>query len=386
MKTNHSVRQRLFSVLLLALLLTCSGAATPGDPLPGIEARSFDLTPLEISRSGRIYRFKVQEEPPKTGSIVLVKADQKPVMAFRVLQTDGSKQEMIAKRVRRYESEGSLQLNQSYRGAEKLAELVPAPPNGASPPPPDAAPPPTAEPVATPTPEPEATPTPEPEATPTPEPEATPAPEPEASPAPTPEETPKESPVDAYDEELDASIPPEPEEEQFRTPTPAIEEKESLIRYPRTLGVSVGSFRNMSNFQWPGNTANGFTAYFNTVVDQGVWFRGQGPEDSFSIEFGAGYYSFMNLTGLFDSYDVLPIRSEILYSVQLNSDFAVLGYLGAQYNWMISSTAGNTIGESALSGFQPTAGLGVLYQIGPQWYVRADLGIDRMALGLAVKW
>jgi hypothetical protein len=39
-----------------------------------------------------------------------------------------------------------------------------------------------------------------------------------------------------------------------------------------------------------------------------------------------------------------------------------------------------------LEGFQPNIGVGVFYNIGPQWYLRGDLGVDRIGIGLAIRW
>ena len=142
----------------------------------------------------------------------------------------------------------------------------------------------------------------------------------------------------------------------------------------------------MSNFQWPGVNSNGFSVYYNEIVDKGVWFRGQAPQDSLSLEGGIGFYSRMNLTGIFDNYDILPIRAEILYTLQFNPTFAFLTEVGGQFNWVISTDKATTEGVNQVSGFQPNLGIGFLYNIGPQWYVRGDLGLDRVGIGLAVKW
>jgi hypothetical protein len=206
--------------------------------------------------------------------------------------------------------------------------------------------------------------------------------------------------IESYDEELDSTTSPrnlkkktpvEGEEMEEETTTkggrgPAIEEHEVLIKYPHMAGITVGSYRNISNFQWPGVNSNGFTLYYNEIVDKGVWFQGYAPQDSLSIEGGLGYYSRMNLTGLNDSYDVLPIRAEVLYTLQLNPTFAVLANVGAQFNWVISSDNASSEGLGQISGFQPNLDVGFLYNIGPQWYLRGDLGLDRIGIGLAVKW
>lgn len=362
---------------------------TPGlrphaELLPDIDARSFDLTPLEISRSGHIYRFRVSSDPPKTGTIVLVESGQRPIMAFRVLRTNLIQHEMIAKRVRRYDVEGKLELNKSYIGAEKVAERVVTPLSNQEENPSKAENPAENEDQA-----------------PKYDPNAPAMLGDDGSGGPEPTVKNAKS-IESYDEELDSTTTPrnlkkksdleeEGDEESEegapkRNRGPAVEEHESLIKYPHAIGLTVGSFRNMSNFQIPGVTSNGFTVYYNEVIDKGVWFKGHAPQDTLSLEGGLGFYSRMNLTGAFDNYDVLPIRTEILYTLQFNPTFAFLGFIGGQFNWVLSSDKPTDEGLSKVSGFQANAGIGVLYNIGPQWYLRVDGGLDRIGLGLAVKW
>ncbi|MBU6152918.1 MAG: hypothetical protein KGP28_01325 [Bdellovibrionales bacterium] len=388
--------------------------------LPSIDARQLEITPKEISRSGRVYRFKLESDLPRTGNLLLVQIGDRPVMAFRVLKTDSGSKEIIAKRIRRYDQEGRLQLEKKYLAAEKVADLVSPPESESSPAeaPRIAREDPTTAPEA-PTTAPEApmaareAPTTAPEAT-------TAASEPEktnqvetpieqepADPnAPAllgisgPEDPNTETPVvsgslDRFDEELDASTSPRDvssgeqssgEETGATRGGPGIEEHESAIQFEHMAGLSVGRFMNMSGFSIPGTGHNGFTAYYNEIIDRDLWFKGHAPQDSLSLEFGLGYYSRVNLTGTFDNYDVIPIRSELLYTLQFTPKFALLAHVGAQFNWVISSDKANEIGLSILEGIQPNIGMGLLYNIGPQWYLRGDLGLDRIAIGLAVKW
>ena len=387
MKTKHRVRQSLFLAFLLSLLLTAPGQRPHAELLPEIDARSFEVTPVEISRSGRIYRFKVSGDPPKTGTIILIESGQRPVMAFRVLRTDLIQHEMIAKRVRRYDIEGALEKGKTYTGAEKVAERVITPLSNEEEAPSKA--------IAAPEGATE-------EQASKYDPNAPAMLGDDGTGGPVPKVKNAKS-IESFDEELDSTTTPrnlkkravpedgaeeEPESEEApkRNRGPAVEEYESLIRYPHTLGVTIGSFRNMSGFRIPGVTSNGFTAYYNEVIDRGVWFKGRAPQDSLSLEGGLGFYSRMNLTGVYDNYDVMPIRAEILYTLQFNPDFAFLTHIGGQFNWVMSSDKATEEGVSQVSGFQANLGIGLLYNIGPQWYLRIDGGLDRIGLGLAVKW
>jgi len=421
LKTKHFVRQSLFLTLIFYALIQGDRLPATAENLPQIDARQFELVPKEISRSGRVYRFRLEGTLPRTGNLILIQMGDRPVMAFRVLKTEASSKDVIAKRIRRYDQEGKLDLEKKYSAIEKVADLV-SPPDVVTPAPstearasslPLTAGAPKEEPIE---PIPGAPPagSPLPESTPagSPLPESTPASTP-ASPAPDPNapallgddgsgaqksETPTQTPsVEGFDEDLDATTSPRDLKNEFSKSDqeegasgsrsgPGIEERESLIKYQHMAGLSVGSFRNMSGFSIPGTTHYGFTAYYNEVVDKGIWFHNLAPEDTLSLEFGLGYYSRVNLTGSTDNYDVIPIRTELLYTLQFNPTFAFITEVGAQFNWVIAAENATEIGLATLSGIQPNFAIGMLYNIGPQWYLRTDLGLDRIAIGLAVKW
>jgi hypothetical protein len=393
-KTKHSVRQSLFFQALVPFLVL--GALTlHAEKLPEIDAQEFQITPLETSVSGRVYRLQVEGGNPRTGDILLVQKDQSPVAAFRVLKTEGT--QIIAKRVRKYESQLKLELNQKYSAVQKIADLVEMPVEKVEPP--------STAPIST------ETPLPPPPSTP----DEAQAPA-ELEPLTLPPETadPNVAPLmgddgsqstliskeraaalDQYDEGLDATTTPRnlktlqtpPEAPPTETTAgPGVIEHEPLSKFNHMIGLSVGSFRNMSGFSIPGSNNYGFSVYYNRILEDSVWFEGHAPHDTLSWETGLGYYSRVNFTGAYDDYQIIPIRGELLYTLHLSRSFAVLTHVGAQFNWVFAAENALDEGLSALSGIQANAGMGFLYQMGPQWYIRGDAGLDRIAIGLAVKW
>jgi|GEM_PF-2085746 len=412
LKTKHFVRQSLFFILISLACPAFSCRHAEAETLPAIDARQLGIIPKEVSRSGRIYRFKLENAMPRTGNVLLIQIGDRPIMAFRVLKSDEASKEIIAKRIRRYDQEGKLELEKRYLAAEKIADLVPPPaPSEALA---TAGLPPTAglSGIGA-----------------TPQAGARTAGEPsipteggadmtdESSEAITGQEPPDpnapallgddgsggpeiQGPITAksveeFDEELDASTSPRNLKNESTTREsdtsggsagPGIEEHSPLIKYEHMIGISVGSFRNMSGFSFPGITNNGFTAYYNEIIDRDLWFKGYQPQDALSLEAGLGYYSRVNLSGTFDNYDVIPIRAELLYTLQLSETFAALGHVGAQFNWVVAADNASEAGLASISGIQPNLGAGILYNIGPQWYLRCDAGLDRIAIGLAVKW
>jgi hypothetical protein len=396
--------------------------------LPDIEAHQFKIVPLEKSRTGRIYRFKTDaDQLPKVGSILLIEENKKPLLAFRVLKTDAAATQFVARRVRRYDATSELKLSERYEATEKLSDLV-APPEGeyaktnsnptvVPPPltPPPSVPPPAqgsqpetaAPPVAMEQP-PEITATPIPsdagipplpaepavaaEVSPTPPP-ITDLPNAEAQ-TPAPEANPNLN-VNQYDQDLDSGTSPgADEDERVSDQELGLEVKEPTVLnpYKNAVGLSVGSFRNISNFTNANSMVGGFTAYYSPLLRNSVFYKKDIPEDDLALEFGVGYYSQSNLNHN-DTYNIVPLRAELRYDLYLSQTFTLLGYIGAQYNWVVAMdnvNINNNVLDAQnydnLHGPQLNVGIGLFYNIGPQWYLRGDLGLDRFAIGLALKW
>jgi hypothetical protein len=397
------VRQSLF----LSLLGLALGISTPSpsraELLPEIEANVSRITPLEVSHSKRVYRFKIKSgEAPRTGSIILVQHQGRPLMAFRVLRSDADVSEFIGKRVRRYDTEGELKLEEEYVSAEKVANLVVPPPieNRFDP---------NAKPELDPIGGTDLHP---------PSKETELKLDPNAPPllgdgGPIQGVRPPESQgvggnLEQFDQDLDSGTSPrnlkrngdeedegrpvDEDGEMNRSPS-EVEEAKIFNPFKNMIGVSIGNYRNLSSFSIPGTTHNGFSVWYNRVIERGVWIYNRKTQDSLALEFGVTHYSRVNFTGNNDGYDLLPFKAEVVYALHTGERLAFLVHGGLQYNWIYST---DNVNPSAfpnqrtalniLSGIQPNAGVGALLHIGPQWYLRADAGLDRIAFGLAVKW
>ncbi|MBC7398008.1 MAG: outer membrane beta-barrel protein [Bdellovibrionales bacterium] len=419
MKTKASVRQSLFFAAFLFSSLTpltqgLGCASARADILPDIEAHQFEIIPLEKSKTGRVYRFRTNpNQIPHTGNIVLIQEGKKPIMAFRVLKTVSETGEFIGKRVRRYDTVGELKLNERYESAEKLADLVSPPPpenppevieSPPLPPPPQSVAPQEAPPLVAPAPE---VLPPEPPPVVAPPSEAPAADVPPAPIAPPPAEAapPKALDVEAYDDDLDGSTSPQNlkkgaddygDDSEGLTEARSdfeVDEVSALSPFKNMLGISMGVFRNMANFNLTNPTPhNGFSGYYSHQLDHSVFVHGKRPQDSLSLEYGFIYYTRLNANSHNDDYTIFPLRAELRYDLHLSELFSLLAYAGVQYNLIlstqnVSATSPSDVATShGFQGFQANVGAGFLYNIGPQWYVRGDLALDRFALGLAVKW
>lgn len=401
------VRQRLFSVCL-AFSLCFSAELVQGTrsfaaPLPDIEAHTFQSTPVRTSKSKRIYLFKATgNDLPKTGNLVLIHVQNKPAMAFRVLKTDSKNSEYVAKRIRRYDQTGELNVSQAYDSIEKISDLLAAP----APDPVVSRPARVAAPATA------------------------PAPinvsesDQDLDAAPKPAETNLE--VYDYEDDLDATTSPQaiapkkkrakaakveqPVDEEFGNEEnneestdetdegkTAFEIEEAIRLSPlrNMISVNTGLYKNMSNFKFAGGTHSGFHASYARTLRTDIFVLSKAPQDSLSIEFGLGYYSLVNFIGQNDVFKIVPIMAELHYNLFFSQTFGMYLYGGLEFNAVMAtenvtaatlSSRGDQDSIDKLQGIQHTFGLGLLYNMGPQWYLRLNLGWDRITAGLAIKW
>jgi hypothetical protein len=353
-----------------------SHASTQAD-LPPIDSHRFQITPLNKSTSGKVYLFQSSSVVPKTGNLILLYENEKPVMAFRVLKNEGNNGEFVAKRVRRYDDVRELVVKKNYAALEKLGDII-YPPTPNSPPI-----------TASENPDeildaPETT---ETVKTPGENSDASELPSDELQELDQPSEPQKLNPDPELDSEtiknLDDIEELNPEEEEIDSIE--IEETTSIDPFKNILTVGAGYFANSSNFSLSPVLSNGFSISYAHSLGKKIFFDSSSFQDSLSIELGGIHYVILNKDGNNDQYTLFPVFGNLLYQLNASKSFTFNFYGGLTYNFM--STAVNP-GKSlnSLQGLQPNFGIGAFYMIGPQWFFRADLGWDRITAGLSIKW
>ena len=111
-----------------------------------------------------------------------------------------------------------------------------------------------------------------------------------------------------------------------------------------------------------------------------------------AFEFGLAYYARINEEAHNDVYKVVPIYAELHYNLNFSQLFAAYLYAGLEYNSLLSTenvSSTNSVDVAALAhirGVQYTLGVGILYNMGPQLYLRLNLVWDRITAGLSIKW
>lgn len=310
-------------------------------PLLEIDAQRFESKPIQKSKSGRIYLFQAIQVIPKTGNLILLYEQDRPIMAFRVLKNDRWKKQFVGKRVRRYDQVGELAMNQAYSSIEKISDVLPGPPVEGV--------------------------------------EGSNSTQENLAPAPQDTELDSASPktMDQIDEY-------EAMDEDDQSPL-EIDETPRVDPFNNIITFSAGYFGNASNFSTKSVNNNGFSLSYAHTLIHDLFVAKKIPQDSFSLELGLVYYRIINMDGGNDFYSMLPFFANGLYQLHLSHTFSLNFYGGIQYNYMTSATnPGRSV--NILQGPQPNFGLGFFYTMGPQWLLRADIGWDRMSGGLSIKW
>jgi hypothetical protein len=109
-------------------------------------------------------------------------------------------------------------------------------------------------------------------------------------------------------------------------------------------------------------------------------------QDSITLESGFYLYKSINFATQGDAYTILSIPLVLRYNLLFSEKFGVFIYAGINQNRVISNATGNSDVQAALTNFLPSGGGGILFQVGPSWYTRVDLGIDTIGLNLLLKF
>ena len=353
---------------IFAFLALCGGmafadekSADVPDKLPDIKAKTYVVKVARKSKSGRVYLFYDSDNAmPGPGRILLLKTDDDPSMAFRVLKNYDDKKQFAAKRVRRYGSIKHLEDRKKFTAVEKLSDYYP------------------------------------------------PSPPTEEDRADLKELELKILPYDPeLDETQDAQGPADdilpkkktknsPDHEsplplnEEEAPPAAVDEIPVLDRHNHWVTAQAGYLRNSSTedrspYYTGGGLRYGFT------LKRKLLLRKAAPQDSVVVEGGVFIYKILGFvsTGTgstIDTYTVMPLALTLRYNVFINEDFAVFFYGGILKNRILSSSTGEATAVAALSKTLIAVGGGFLFRIAPSWQLRIDAGYDCIIAGLVLRF
>lgn len=326
------------------------------ETLPDIRAATFDLKVIRRSTSNKVYLLEsASNSMPKTGRILLLKRESVPFMAFRVLKTYPENRQVAAKRIKRYGNHRFLEPDQVFLAIEKISEFAP--------------------------------------------------------PAPTVQD--KEDiqelekkeglKVSAFDPDLDSSTSPssnkdgDKEDPSIKTDEEkdgedshlavTIEEPQILDHNHHWLTAGFGFVRNA------GPPATGGSYYFaagniryGLTLGRIVFFDQPRLQDSIAIEVGAYLYKALNFATQGDAYTLTSGVATLRYNINFSESFGIFFYGGVMMGYVFTSSQGQSSVISSLNSLGPAAGGGVIFQLGPNWYARVDLGLDALGLNLLLRF
>ena len=367
--------------------------SAPTDPnaLPEIEARSFKLSVVRRSKSGRVYLFDdLDAGNPRVGRILLLREGERPVMAFRMLKSYPDKKQIAAGKIRQYEGFPTLEAGRSFAAIEKVSDILPPPPSaqdnadirelensvgGAPPPPPGGDSPPPPSDAAGPPPPPE-------DGTPTPPPGTAPAYDPELDAASGPRPSTTSSMDDSFPEDDSAPI--------------AVEELKILDPNRQWLTAGFGFLvNNFPDYFLAGGVSYGLT------LKKMVFLKRPYLQDSLALE--TGLYLYKIIAEQLDTYTITPAIVTLRYNMQIGEGFSLFAYGGFMTNFLVGSSQGGASDTdfatnlNALSSFKsdegafpyqptPAVGIGMLFSVGPNWDARFDVGFDHIGAGLVLRF
>jgi len=330
---------------------------------PEIEAKIFDATVNRKSKSNRVYLFSTQSKVlPKIGKILLFAKETQPIMGFRVIKTYPTENQFAASRVKMYTNETTLSDGSAYNAVEKTRDLD------------------------------------------------------------VPYYSKRDQKLDELDLlELEREIqilgvnPYDPalDEEKDKTKTALLQRQfnerievidsldsdEELEDYDSINPDQYTNFEKdrhwitldfgfLKNLKLGGDSAffSGGGLRYGINIAQRFLAKSTKAQDSLTLEGSLFYYSIDAYETEVDAFTILPLGLSLRYNLFFSQTFGLFFYGGFLKNNVMDSTNASDAAISQLSLLAPALGAGLILQLGPKWYARADLGVEFIGLGLVLRF
>ena len=341
--------------IIVTSLVACFGllngfqlSYAKSDALPEIVAKTYHIQILRRSHTNRIYIFEDKTDPaPQVGETLLVKENNKPIMGFRVLKIYPDKGWFAVKRLRRYRKHAPLKVGESFTAVEKLTDI-------------------------------DSTDLDELDSPDLSDLETAKSP---ADPSPVPKK--------AADSEDDTTLSDDEDLTEIKEEQRAYTVTEGVLLDRSSHWITLG-FGFVRNFNPPGMSGAHFFSSGNfrygLTLGKLMFFKKHHAQDSIVLEGGFYLYKALSYISQGDSYTLVCPTANIRYNVFFSESFGIFFYGGIMRNQITSSNQGTAAGMALLQNILPTFGAGLLFQIGPGWYTRADLGMDSQSLNLLLKF
>jgi hypothetical protein len=219
-------------------------------------------------------------------------------------------------------------------------------------------------------------------------------PAPGSSPSPAPQ-------AKGFDSNLDATTSPQPEASPDLSgddmSSIMVEEVKHFDDDSNSLSVGVGLYRNLLNSYsctpqctTPPTTvaiynSAGFVRYSRTLVHR-IHFKSKNWQDDLTVDGTLGFYKYLGTSSNGDTYTVVPASLALRYTLLPNEDFGFFVYAGFVQNVVVQTINADPNVQSGLNSFLPDIGVGMLFRIGPSWYMRGDAGVDLFGVSISLRF
>lgn len=318
------------------------------DELPQIKARTFDVTNILQSKTGRVILFEspLSESLP-VGRLLLMqlKDSAEPTVAVRVLKIYPVQKAFAAKSIRYYGDQQRIAHLASLTAIEKLSDIDPNAPLTENP---------------------------------KDQSELKEIEEQAALEGKSPQDTESSEPSDSPESSDDTTDESASADE---TNGIMIEEVSPFEKNRNALTLGASYLHNTDRYFAAGGLRYGLTPIHR------LFFNSSHLQDSLTVEGGAYFYKAINFSVLSDSYSLINTIGTVRYNLFLSEIFGTFLYGGIFRNFASATSPQSTASVAHALSTQGTAlGAGFLVRIGPNWYARIDVGTDIAGLGLVLQF
>lgn len=335
--------------LILCSVLSPLGAAlgtaaqAAEEKLPDIEIRALELKVEKKSTSGMVLQFTSPQEAPKDRQLLLLKDGNRPLIALRVIKLfdpqglpqGGSR--FAAQQVRSYDDFFKAEIDGSYRGILKIRDI-------------------------------------------------------------SLEELDKQVAEEAGLEVSKPDSPPPSEDKNAQSLTEAEERELKVLAYeetpnylPETEAIGIhAAFLRLPKFESGAFYVAAAGPRYSRSLSHPIYFSDKRLQDSLAVDTSALICKILDYSDVSgDSYTLVPIIVSGRYNWHYSEDFAVFVYGGLIKPWVVGKSGTEpsvSAAASVLGSIQVALGVGATLRVGPQWYLRTDLGVDQVSLGLDLRF
>lgn len=335
------------------------GVQIPQQNESKVAAKVYDLKVIRPSHSGSMYLFlKDNNKMPEVGRVFLLKNGMTPVMGFRVIKTYPEKNEIAAKKIKKYPGYEMLSAESFFKAYEKLGALSDAALTAS---------------------------------------DLTDLNELEGGTVPVPSATISEENSSSTNA-LEALPALEDNHEEVTgisdsTENSSNDENEDSEDDSESDKAPLGFLKNFTEFNFGsfkgknlpgGSSSSGFSLQYSKLLSDKT-------SGVLAGEVGLGYYKSSGDVTIDDepvsqSFTILPLSMRLRYHFSLKENWSYYLYGGFLYNIVSSQFGASETEVKNAQTIMPGIGVGVYIPTGPDWYLRVNLGTEFLGIGVALRF